>query len=425
MSLLRIALCLLLCSVGCIYQIYHISDLFFVYSTTTKVSISRQTDSFVPTLVVCTNFSNFLEPPVDDFLQFRITTPFDQWFDRTPPTRYLIGRGSYFANASSWIITYNKTEADLLFLVGKLFKRTEVCYTINREEPFRFNYRQATSTSGDPILVTFTFNSTLIMKETSLDFFIHSADSSFHGISNSLAAVHLSRNPVTYSIYLKKVILTYAEYQSWLLPAPYDSNCYDYRPEYKTERHCYDQCHLELSVKLQDRIPMSVIKDRRIKSMMYGKQIDMTVEAKKILSDIKRNCTTKCQKVQCNNDDFVPILIHAVPNLELEVALQASPDPLFRTIYEPKIYTIDFATYILSCIGFWYGLSFYQAVGMGLLKLTNLTSLPDNPRKRMGGKVSYVRNSSSVQSSWDRFHKKSLRSRVERLERLIHEMTKI
>lgn len=68
----------------------------------------------------------------------------------------------------------------------------------------------------------------------------------------------------------------------------------------------------------------------------------------------------KCKKVQCNNDDFVPILIRSIPSYRFKLILRASPDPLFKTFYQPKIDLIDFITYIFSCIGFWFGISCFE-----------------------------------------------------------------
>ena len=131
-----------------------------------------------------------------------------------------------------------------------------------------------------------------------------------------------------------------------------DTNCHGYHPVYRSERHCYDECHLNLSLEIQGMIPVSVIKERRFNGMVYPGASELV--------QIKSNCTTRCHKIQCNSDDFVPVLIHSIPRQRLEVVLQASPDSLFKTISQPKISLIDFVTYIISCVGFWFGISCFH-----------------------------------------------------------------
>lgn len=344
-------------SLGCILQVYYIADQFFDYTTTSRVSIERRTfSSLVPTLVFCTTVMNLIEPPVDNWYQFIQSTPFNMWFDRTFPRRHIVDSGYRgFKHIFNHISFLNQS----MFRVGKLIKRSNVCYSLRYKDPFKFNYRDVTSSSDDPILVGFIFNPNFLKKETSLNFFVHSYDSTFHGISNSLAAKHFSR-VANGSITMYKIILTYKEYESFLLPFPYDTNCHDYRPIYKSERHCYDDCHLNLSLKIQGMVPMSVIKERSYNAMVYPNASALSPRQKSVLKEIKSNCTMKCKKVQCNNDDFVPIVIQSIPNHKIEVVLQASPDPLLNVISQPKINLIDFITYIVSCIGFWFGISCLQ-----------------------------------------------------------------
>lgn len=46
MKSIRFLLCLFISSLGCIYQVYYISEQYFGYPTTTKVTIRRQTTSW-------------------------------------------------------------------------------------------------------------------------------------------------------------------------------------------------------------------------------------------------------------------------------------------------------------------------------------------------------------------------------------------
>ena len=393
MSPLKTVVCFIVSSLGCILQVYHISDQFFDYTTTTRVSIGRQTSSFVPTLVFCTNMTSLMEPPVDDWYQFAQSTPFNEWFDRTYPRLNIVDSGYYFGDGVNYRLSFNQSQFRSMFQVGKLIKRRDVCYSLSYKDPFEFNYRAATSTSGDPILVAFIFSPNFLRRETSVNFFIHSYESTFHGISNSLAAERFSRVG-NGSLALYKIILTYAEYDSFLLSSPYDTHCHDYRPKYRSERHCYDECHLNLSLEIQGMIPMSVIKERRFNAMVYPSASALSPKQRTELTQIKSNCTVRCQKVQCNSDDFVPILIHSIPSQRVEVVLQASPDPLFKTISQPKINLIDFVTYIVSCIGFWFGISCFHFTEKCLQFRRSTTSQFSIP-VRLQGRDTLLKNRTS------------------------------
>ena len=194
MSPFNTVLCLIVSSLGCILQVYHISDQFFDYTTTTRVSIGRQTSSFVPTLqtssfvptlVFCTNMTSVMEPPVDNWYQFTESTPLNVWFERTHPRLSIVDSGFCFRDGVNSSLPLNQSQFRSMFQIGQLIKRLDVCYSLSYKDPFEFNYRVATSTSGDPILVGLILSPGFVKRETSLNFFIHSYDSTFHGISNS------------------------------------------------------------------------------------------------------------------------------------------------------------------------------------------------------------------------------------------------
>lgn len=378
----KIFISLILSSLGCSYQVYYISQQFFDYETATKVSIASQTNSFVPTLVLCTGFTNFLPLGVDE-TQFKNTASFNEWFESTPAIETVIDSGSYFFNASTWWLPFNNKGFNSLFVVKKMFRRLEVCYSMSFRKPHNYNYRAITSSSKVPQLVSFSFSHNFLVRHTPFVFYVHSFDSSFHGIGNSLAAISLSPKNQC------EVFLTFTEYENHLLSAPYDSDCFDYRPVFKNEKHCYDVCHLDLSLRTHKWIPISVIKDSLLKEKTFFQSDRHTTQSpaiilreNKLLRQIKQNCTSKCSKTQCDRNDFVPILIHTIEGDQLEVNMQASPEPLFKTIFEPKIFMIDFVTYILSCIGFWYGISCFSSVGRIFKTLNGSRNRRSNDIKR-------------------------------------------
>lgn len=398
---------------GCILQIYYIADQFFDYTTTTRVSIGRQTSLFVPTLVFCTPIKNLMEPPIYNWYQFILSTPFNLWFDRTCPRLDIVNSGYNFRDIVKYKLFFNQSQLRSMFQVGKLIMRRDMCYSLRYKNPFEFDYRVVTSTSDDPILVGFILNPNFLKRETSLNFFVHSYDSTFHGISNSLAAKHFSRVANGTSLTMYKIILTYKEYDSFLLPSPYDTNCYDYRPVYKSERHCYGDCHLNLSLEIQKMVPMSVIKERRFNAFVYPKYSALSLKQKNELEEIKSKCTMKCQKVQCNNNDFVPILIQSIPSQKIEVVLQASPDPLFKMISQPKINLIDFITYIFSCISFWFGISCSQFMECILMKCKSPDDIRNDRQRLARLKVARKRHCRNRTSHVDiRLLKKPMQSKI-------------
>lgn len=147
-----------------------------------------------------------------------------------------------------------------IFQIKKFIKDEHICYSLEHKTPSKFNYQTVRTST----LFAFIFNPNIIKRETSFNFFFYSYDSTFHGINfNSLATQHISW------ITMYNISLTYKEYKSFLLPSPYDTNCYDYRPIYKSDQQCYDNCHLNLSLKIHGLIPMSVIKENRFNAMVY------------------------------------------------------------------------------------------------------------------------------------------------------------
>lgn len=217
--------------------------------------IGRPKVSYLPSLVLCSNLSDMFLLP-GDFYQYRITHLLSDLFNQTPSEKSMINSGSYFVNGTIYSQDFNSSKINKLFKREKLIKKSDVCYSIKHIEPFEFDYRTVTTTSVEPMLLKFLFESRFIHKPTEFNFFIHSYESSFHGVSNTLASVSLfpddknATDNVT-DIQLQDVKLTYTEYVNILLPYPYDTDCFDYRPLYKSDKHCYDDCHLANSVKIR------------------------------------------------------------------------------------------------------------------------------------------------------------------------------
>lgn len=364
MNPVKFTICLILSSLGCVYQIYYISEEFFEYPTTTKVTMNRQVTSIIPVVGICTYVGDIIQSKNTDIWYLIARMPFKNWFHKTPKENIFIWTGSYISDR--WLKIFDYRQFDSVYSVKKLVRKNDICYSMEILNESSFDYQSVLTSIEKPVIVSFNVIPQLFKRETTINFYIHHPSTPIHGASISVAAITLPYNNDSNTILLYKVILSYTEYESIFLPSPYDTNCYDYKPKYQSEKHCFDQCQLEKCLEYSNVVPRSVVKYKPVESITF-EQFQQTKgfdwhESHRRINEIKKNCSMLCKRVQCHNIDYVPIMIHTIQQNVLEISLQASPDPLFKTVSEPKINWIDYVTYILSCFGFWFGISFIQSV---------------------------------------------------------------
>lgn len=124
--------------------------------------------------------------------------------------------------------------------------------------------------------------------------------------------------------------------------------------------HCFDSCVASRAVDAVDRVPSSIAVytdsdfSQKAIHFLYGAKNDTVW---KMWQEIDRICSQKCRNADCFNDEYAPKVVSTWPSGNIAVSLYLTNQPDISTKLHPKMNLIDFITYVLSTLSFWYGFS--------------------------------------------------------------------
>lgn len=152
------------------------------------------------------------------------------------------------------------------------------------------------------------------------------------------------------------VALSYSTYRTKLIRHPYQTDCFDYSKwNLQSKHHCYDDCVLkEVHLTGLNRRPFNVLlRNLTLHQLHWASQKEKFHQ----FENIDELCANKCKKANCMVVHHVPHIVRSQPLPNIAFELFVSSDPEIVSESKPEISFIDFATFTLSCIGFWLGFS--------------------------------------------------------------------
>lgn len=163
------------------------------------------------------------------------------------------------------------------------------------------------------------------------------------------------------------VLLSYQYYRSQTLPFPYSTNCYDYTKASHpatSRAHHFDRCVRKRFLKEWQRLPSSLVLHANMNySLLFTNEfIDTEVAPNSTdFLRIQNHCKQMVSKRNCVNEIYVPNRLTTDKEKDGGnggfVGLVAPGRPQIITTSKAKIESIDFITYILSCLSFWFAFS--------------------------------------------------------------------
>lgn len=144
-----------------------------------------------------------------------------------------------------------------------------------------------------------------------------------------------------------------------MLPAPYETNCFNYHNE--TKGNCFENCaRNESLIHFEDRLlygPLTVSEDRRLLSFRSFNESDYDVYLK-----ILNKCEKICSRQNCTKTLIAPV-VEAAYNYSgvSSIMVTTQPVPSIITNYVPKMNFLDYAVQVTSTFGFWMGGSLFSA----------------------------------------------------------------
>ena len=332
---------------GFVWQVTLVADQFFSYRVTTRLDISDAVTVRSPTLAVCfgTRWTTLSVLPVQ--AMFDQITPENETIKSL---RYWNGGLSKYEDASTPETVYS------FMNVTKFVKLQYICYSIDRLVNDHIDYYDLTDNFERPMFYRLHFHR-LLKRNTTLSvdfnyFYMCSKGSHFYGPSTTFAQTAFQFNHVT---------LGYKKYAEKLLPPPYSTECFEYNSlGYDTKADCYELC-LQGKFRPHKIHPFDVVTDaaddltlKRFVPPDYPSNIFFMNNTK----EYRAYCRHQCRHPDCIRNLYIPIVISINTGQEyLTLELYVSNEPVVQITAQPDLAFIDFATYIFSCIGFWFAWS--------------------------------------------------------------------
>ena len=166
--------------------------------------------------------------------------------------------------------------------------------------------------------------------------------------------------------------LTYFRLTKRMLPAPFMTNCFNYRRDilksknksarlthtqvYQSQTDCNQVCVKKLLMRKIGKIPFSSIetRNRNITPLSYSDVMNETILNELIES--YKVCSDECARPDCNEVTTFTRVASSDQDY-LEVILNVQNEPSIDVQFQPVLSFPEYFTYFLSCFGTWFGIS--------------------------------------------------------------------
>ena len=315
------------------------------------------------------------------------TLNLEHLFNMTPSEKNLIAACAYRIPGS-----FKKMEqtgnCSGVFNVTKFFKQRFICYKFALFEQsnasFIFDFIQNSLSSPGVF-----YDITLSIKLPHVDGFqsvIHSPK--LYPRGNKAFPISVSRVTALIPFKGKQIkrkdfvfSFSYSLATNVLLEAPYKSNCRHYgndlSQKYESKEGCIDLCLTEGVKKKLGKIPFSAVQLLPEKFPHISIEDNSNPNTNEANIAVRKECMTQCNQNNCNDEMFITKFIRSSFNENLNFRVYVTNEPLISSTLKPKLQTIEFLVYILSCFGIWFGASFYSFSAI----ITKISSKCDGKKK--------------------------------------------
>ncbi|KAI1305848.1 hypothetical protein HDE_01195 [Halotydeus destructor] len=378
--------------VGCVYQIYAISWQYLQYETVSNLQIDRPATVTPPSVILCLEFKfavsqrTIFDQHLGSDEEFFEKATVGQLFNFTAPAEGLIKNCTIKYSGSYGQATALSELCHELITVRKFLKQQYVCYSFTIDDQNKF-YRSHITNARKPPRFYEVFLSKSFPRSRFVVFFVHDRSLDFYGLSDSFSEHfrHIA-NSTSGSGSANAIILSYKRFKTTSLPAPYKTNCFNYSLiGYQSKDHCSEDCVIKETLRDTGRLPFSVaLYDANLTTMVI-QQVDIENGSyTRLLNQMDAVCTSKCPWSDCHANDHVAVILTSFASLDLGFELYLTNEPYVITEHKARQMLIDYVSFILSCISFWFGFSPYS-FGNGAIDRINLLRRRTHGRKMAAG----------------------------------------
>ena len=376
----------ILCLLGLIWQVYEVSVLYFKYDVVTRVSNDVPQNLQVPSFHACFRYAdivnfeqinqflgtNWTFDPVakDHILRMQRELTVRQIFDSTPSEANVLTSCAIREPKSYKISHVNDPQkCRKYFRVTKYIALEYVCYKYDFLWDGKFK-------SSDFELESLAYtvrgpgNIFRISPGGAFDHFIVSKFlvtnfNKYPHVSIGLAPLLERHNLKDFGYYL----INYFSLNKQHLPAPYKTDCFDYTSIGEgTQIECQQKCLKDQTLIAFNKIPFSIIQTEKIDNniLSYDDVIQQNISGK--LFKFFDMCNKKCRQIECIERHLFDrisiqsaIVANSAQNVtkfgNLGIYVYTPTEPSVNVTFIPNMESAEYATYLFSCFGTWFGLS--------------------------------------------------------------------
>ena len=350
---------------GLIWQVAKVSEQYFRYSTLTQLSINRKSKIVPPSFTICFGHQQFPKTTIgynrtsrlfeSPAAVFKATPSVDQMF------RGCILRSTRTSKKTHFKFPNQTIECYRLFDIIKLNKQAKVCYQFEIKSNDSFDYRLVGS-GYDMYSEIFTLElMPLFIQHTYMFYYLTPRGQKIYGTSRISSELFRHLNTTSGVGKSNGLTANWKKQTIVLLPAPYQTDCVDYSTiGYESRSHCSDKCLIDGYIDQFGKLPFDVshyeFHEWIDKKYLFDESNDDPKQIK-----IRAICDEKCKRPDCYFEDMSSKFVGPEEKEFIYISLYPPDEPEVVVKHAPQMELLDFVTYILSCISFWFGWSpFYS-----------------------------------------------------------------
>lgn len=185
----------------------------------------------------------------------------------------------------------------------------------------------------------------------------------------------------------------YKSYQtmltSYLMPAPYETMCYDYKEiGFVSDAHCVQDCVYHKAMQQFELVPFSVliVWPNITMSMISAHDIKNFTVTEKLLK-IEETCSQSlCKRKQCEYATSMTSTEAFVAD-DFSLKMTVPSQPWTNVTSSPSLNLVEFLTYVMSTISTWTGMSVMSFMPTHLIKLITSRRVQRVVRARCGNRL--------------------------------------
>ena len=368
-----------LCFLGFIQHIYGVFFSYMSYRTHSDISLGMSDILPMPTFGFCTRFNEVLDrknykenglfphPPkaYQDGLNEQASLTVRQIFEVTPNPNKSIERCRLHIPNSFRMERYEGEECQKRIRVKQFLMQQYICYAFTPTVTPNYSLIWVTHSLQFSMLLYGIVLKSDFNRASILIPIVYETDDGYSEYpSESRSFVKKGFRFKSWNVHDESTLISnyfrlyYVRFQVELLPPPYDTHCSSYNPRHMCIRNC-----LTKKISVLNKLPFTEIfsEPLDIKPVSQKDLYNQTVET--LIGKVHALCSKKCIHRPCALT-YTSTSFEASLNRPLGLALKfeifVPKSPTTKIISKPLSTFVEFAVYVCSCIGIWFGVSVHS-----------------------------------------------------------------